>query len=174
MIIKNIENYINPKVPSKGDFLSANNIVSVISIGLLTFTLSCSSNVNLIEDNPSTSDSLLQSTNNLTESELNKINSTESIGSLETNYPNPFMPTTTINYTIKNNSDQPDSVNVSFYDLKGKLIRTLIDDFQKSGEYKFEWNGKDNEDLSVESGVYFYKLVINGKEVGVKKMILLK
>ncbi len=53
-------------------------------------------------------------------------------------------------------------------------IRTLIDDFQKSGEYKFEWNGKDNDDLSVESGVYFYKLVINGKEVGVKKMILMK
>ncbi len=84
----------------------------------------------------------MQSTHNLTESELNKINSTESISSLEKNYPNPFMPTTTINYTIKNNTDQPDSVNVSFYDLKGKLIRTLIDDFQKSyyhGEIKIEF-----------------------------------
>lgn len=174
MIIRNIENYNKPKIPKKKDYLSANNIVSVISIGFLTFTISCSSNMNIIEENPNTSDSLLQSTTNLTESELSKINSTESIGSLKPNAPNPFMPTTTINYEINNKTDQPDSVNVSFYNIKGELIRVLVDDFQVSGEYKFEWDGKDDDGNPVESGVYFYKLVINEEEVGTKKMILLK
>lgn len=174
MIIKNIENYNKPKIPSKGDFLSANNIVSVISIGLLTFTLSCSSNVNLIEKEPNSSDSLLTSFPNLTESEKNKINSIDSTDSLLTNYPNPFMPTTTIGYKINNNNNQPDSVNVSIYNVKGEIIKTLINDFQNSGEYKLEWNGKDNDDVKVESGVYFYKIVINGNQSEIKKMLLLK
>ena len=150
MIIKNIENYNKPQVPNRSELLSANNIVSVISIGLLTFTLSCSSNTKIIEENPNSSDSLL------------------------TNYPNPFMPTTTIGYKIKNSTNQPDSVNVSIYNVKGKLIRTLFNDFQNSGEYTLEWNGKNDDDVQVESGVYFYKLEINGNQLETKKMLLLK
>ena len=140
MRIKKIENYNKPKIPNRSELLSANNIVSVISIGLLTFTLSCSSNVKIIEKDANSSDSL------------------------STNYPNPFMPTTIINYKIENNTNQPDSVNVSFYNLEGKLVRTLVNDFQENGEYKLEWNGKDENDEPVESGVYFYKLEINGRK----------
>ena len=84
------------------------------------------------------------------------------------------MPTTTIGYKIKNSTNQPDSVNVSIYNVKGKLIRTLFNDFQNSGEYTLEWNGKNDDDVQVESGVYFYKLEINGNQLETKKMLLLK
>lgn len=161
MLINEIENYNKPKIPNKGDFLAANNIISVISLGLLTFTLSCSSNVKLIEKDPNSPDSLLTNSNNVNNAFL-------------TNEPNPFMPTTTISYKIKNSNNQPDSVNVSIYNIDGELVRTLINDFQESGEYQSEWDGKDENDVSVESGIYFYKLEINGDQLETKKMLLLK
>lgn len=150
MVLKEIENYDNPKIPNKVEFLSANNIVSVISIGLLTFTLCCSPNIQIIEKDTNSSDSLL------------------------TNYPNPFMPTTTIDYKVENSSGQPDSINVSIFNIDGKLVRVLVNEFQESGEYKLDWNGNDENDGSVESGVYFYKLEINGVQSATKKMLLMK
>ena len=149
MIKKNIENYDKPKIPNKGDFFSANNIVSVISIGLLTITLSCSSNVKIIEKETNSSDSLL------------------------TNYPNPFMPTKTIKYLIEDTDKTRNSVKVTIYNNKGDLVRNLFNGFQLNGEYNLEWNGKNDNDESVSSGIYFYKIEINEKQE-VKKMLLLK
>jgi photosystem II stability/assembly factor-like uncharacterized protein len=80
------------------------------------------------------------------------------------NYPNPFNPSTIIKYSIP--SDE--NVKVSVYNIKGELIKTLVDQFQKAGYYNVKYDG-----LGLSSGIYFYK-VEAGKFNQVKKMILIK
>ncbi len=68
---------------------------------------------------------------------------------LHQNYPNPFNPETRISYTLANES----KVRLSIYDIRGREIATLVDDFQSAGEYRVLWNATDYP-----SGVYFYRL----------------
>lgn len=70
------------------------------------------------------------------------------------NYPNPFNPTTTIQY------DLPESAKISLkiYDISGKLIRTLKDDTQDAGYHSIVWNGTDDTGNKVNSGIYIYRL----------------
>jgi len=83
---------------------------------------------------------------------------------LENNYPNPFNPTTTIEYSIPEDSD----VTISIYDLNGKLIQTLVDDNKTAGFHKTIWNATNTS-----SGVYFYKITA-GDFTAVKKCVLMK
>ncbi|MBI1931311.1 MAG: T9SS type A sorting domain-containing protein [Ignavibacteriales bacterium] len=83
---------------------------------------------------------------------------------LEQNYPNPFNPTTTIRYQIPVNKH----VTIKVYDVLGKEVATLIDEYKPAGIYKLEFNASN-----FSSGVYFYKLIA-GKYIDVKKMILLR
>ncbi|HPA24833.1 MAG TPA: T9SS type A sorting domain-containing protein, partial [Candidatus Cloacimonas sp.] len=85
------------------------------------------------------------------------------------NYPNPFNPETTISFEI------PESgiVSLQIYNLKGQLIRTLINDFLPTGKQSLVWNGTDNENKPVASGVYLYKIKA-GKNSTTAKMLLLK
>ena len=85
------------------------------------------------------------------------------------NYPNPFNPETTISFEI------PESgiVSLQIYNLKGQLIRTLINDFLPAGKQSLVWNGTDNENKPVASGVYLYKIKA-GKNSTTAKMLLLK
>jgi len=85
--------------------------------------------------------------------------------SLEQNYPNPFNSSTVISYTVKK------SINVSLkvYDIEGKEITTLINEYQKSGEYKIKFEGNN-----LPTGIYFYSLFINGIKADTKKAILIK
>jgi len=85
------------------------------------------------------------------------------------NYPNPFNPSTTIEYEIP----KPGFVNISIYDLKGKLIKTLVHKKQEQGNYRIQWDGKNNSGLKVSSGVYIYAIE-NEKSIISKKMILVK
>ncbi|MDD3284977.1 MAG: T9SS type A sorting domain-containing protein [Patescibacteria group bacterium] len=85
------------------------------------------------------------------------------------NYPNPFNESTTIRYSLK--SDE--IVHIGIYNIKGQLVRTLVDTSQKSGEYKISWNSKNNNDEDVTAGIYFYKISC-GKYSSTKKMILMK
>jgi hypothetical protein len=90
--------------------------------------------------------------------------------SLSQNRPNPFNPTTTIEYTVK----EQGKVNLRIYNVAGQLIRTLVDDVKSPGVlYSATWDGKNGQGQTVASGVYFYKLVA-GDFVQTKKMILLK
>jgi len=84
--------------------------------------------------------------------------------SLEQNYPNPFNPSTVIGYRLSVNS----VVTLKVYDLPGREIATLVDEFKPAGKYEVEFNGKD-----LSSGIYFYKLEA-GNFIETKKMILLK
>lgn len=89
---------------------------------------------------------------------------------LENNYPNPFNPSTTICYELAENCN----VELAIFNTKGQLVRTLICGRQDCGEYSVTWNGKDNEDYNVTSGVYLYRLSTDGNNQMTKKMILLK
>ena len=88
---------------------------------------------------------------------------------LSGNYPNPFNPTTTISYSIPTDGN----VELIVYNLRGQKVKTLISGTQPIGVYNVTWNGKDENDRSVSSGVYLYKLNSSGK-TAVKKMLLLK
>ncbi|MCK9279027.1 MAG: carbohydrate binding domain-containing protein [Melioribacteraceae bacterium] len=84
---------------------------------------------------------------------------------LNQNYPNPFNPTTTISFSLKNNS----ITELKVYDLLGREVRTLIDKVELSaGNHYYSLN---SEGLS--SGIYFYKITAGGYN-NTKKMIILK
>lgn len=85
------------------------------------------------------------------------------------NYPNPFNPSTTISFKIS----QKSKVFLEIFDIFGKRIRTLVDDELDSGIHHFTWNGTDEFNNQVASGIYFYKLIV-GKNSLTKKMILIR
>jgi len=84
------------------------------------------------------------------------------------NYPNPFNPSTTISYEIS--QQELASASITIYNTKGQLIRTF-NNLNTSGN--IVWNGKDNNNNIVNSGVYFYKLN-SIKTSKARKMILIK
>jgi len=85
------------------------------------------------------------------------------------NYPNPFNPTTNINFSLPEDSN----VELSIYNVKGQKVTTLTNEFLVKGLHSIEWNGKDTNNKSVSSGIYFYK-ISSGKTSAMKKMLLLK
>jgi hypothetical protein len=82
------------------------------------------------------------------------------------NYPNPFNPTTTINYELPKASN----VELKIYDILGREIKTLVDEYQQPGIHNSVFNTQNS---SLSSGVYFYKLKAD-TYLEVKKMLLLK
>lgn len=89
---------------------------------------------------------------------------------LAQNYPNPFSPATTINFSL---SKDVKNVELSIYNLKGQKIRTLHNGKSAKGNYSLSWDGKDANHKSVASGIYFYKLTA-GSKTQTRKMILMK
>ncbi|MEE4310706.1 MAG: T9SS type A sorting domain-containing protein, partial [candidate division KSB1 bacterium] len=83
---------------------------------------------------------------------------------LHQNYPNPFNPVTTISYELPVTSD----VVLNIFNIKGQLIKTLINDYQDSGNHDVQWEAKD-----VSSGIYLYKLTA-GDYTEVRKCMLLR
>ena len=83
---------------------------------------------------------------------------------LKANYPNPFNPTTTIEYSI----GVAGPVKLMVYDLLGREMVRLVDDYKSIGTYKAVWNA-----ASMPSGVYFYRIEA-GDFVKTQKMILMK
>ncbi len=89
--------------------------------------------------------------------------------SLSNNYPNPFNPTTTINYTVPKASN----VKIEIYNSLGQRVNVLKDSFHEAGKYNLVWNGKNSFGNPVSSGIYFYRMSAEGFTL-VKKMILIK
>jgi len=85
------------------------------------------------------------------------------------NHPNPFNPTTTIEFTLPRHT----GVNVSVYTTSGAFVRTLVDGPLEAGPHSVSWSGEDSRGVPVGSGVYFYTLRA-GKQSVTKKMTLLK
>jgi len=86
------------------------------------------------------------------------------------NFPNPFNPSTTIEFSIQSNS----KVDLSVYNIKGQNIKTIANNEFTKGSHSVIWNGNDESENPVSSGIYFYKLFINGKTEAVNKCLLLK
>ncbi len=89
---------------------------------------------------------------------------------LNANYPNPFNPETTILFSIPIDS----KVNLSVYNIKGQKIRNLVNNKIDKGNHSVVWYGDDELGNSVSSGVYFYKLNVNGESKQIRKCILMK
>jgi hypothetical protein len=81
-------------------------------------------------------------------------------------YPNPFNPTTTIKYFLA----KPSLAKLTIYNMLGQKIRILQNTFQTAGEYSFVWDGTDDGNNKVSSGVYFYRLQADNLNIQ-KKMI---
>jgi gluconolactonase len=85
------------------------------------------------------------------------------------NYPNPFNPTTTINYYLQSAVD----VELKIYNQLGQVIRILEKSWRSTGTHQVLWDGKDEKGDSVASGLYFYRLKA-GSFIQTRKMILMK
>ena len=88
---------------------------------------------------------------------------------LEQNYPNPFNPSTTIAFSLK----EAGEAHLSIYNLQGQLVRSLLARSLSAGQYRVLWDGKDDVQQLVPSGVYLYRLRVNGYVI-TKKMSLVK
>jgi 6-phosphogluconolactonase (cycloisomerase 2 family) len=88
---------------------------------------------------------------------------------LEQNYPNPFNPSTTIQFNVL----EAGVVQLSIYNLQGQEVRRLVSAEMNAGRHTVNWNGRDHTGKQVPSGVYLYKLRVNGFEE-TKKMTLMK
>lgn len=84
-------------------------------------------------------------------------------------YPNPFNPETTISF----NNPQSGKLSLTIYNIKGQLVKTLLEDEVSAGHHSIIWKGKDSSEQRVASGIYFCRMETNNKTV-TKKMILMK
>ena len=91
--------------------------------------------------------------------------STPTSTELHQNYPNPFNPSTEISYSLKTDG----MVTLSVFNTKGELVRTLANEKKTAGNYSINFNGE-----GLNSGIYFYRLNVDGKAVQSRKMMMLK
>ncbi len=104
---------------------------------------------------------------------VNVVSNPEDVSSLVTalsgNYPNPFNPTTSIVFSVK----EPAQTVIDIYNVKGQKIKTLVNSMMSPGNHTVQWNGNDENGNPVSSGVYYYKMR-SGKYSNTRKMLLLK
>ena len=106
--------------------------------------------------------------------DANSVNEKEKVvkpdaNNLKRNYPNPFNPVTTIEFELGLGTD----VEIDVYNIRGQKVKNLVKGYYEMGTHSVTWNGIDENDLSVGSGVYFYRMRA-GEYVGVGRMVLMK
>ena len=74
-------------------------------------------------------------------------------------YPNPFNPSTTIRFSLSGATP----VRLAIVDITGRHVRTLVDEIRNAGEQRVSWDGKDDRGSVVGSGVYLYRLDVEGE-----------
>ena len=84
-------------------------------------------------------------------------------------YPNPFNPVTKIDFTMP----KPGHLSLKIFNVRGELVRTLINEVRAEGPGHVMWDGTTDQGKRVSSGVYFYEARTAG-EVKVNKMTLVK
>ncbi len=95
--------------------------------------------------------------------------STPAVNSLDPNYPNPFNPATTIRFSL----EEYGHVSLRIHDVSGRLVKTLVDGMLDAGLHRVIWDGRNEKDELMASGVYFYHLILNGFDKS-QKMVLLR
>ena len=84
-------------------------------------------------------------------------------------YPNPFNPVTTLRYDLPEDA----LVNITIYDMMGRIVKTLINDQQTAGYRSTQWNATNDAGSPVSAGIYLY-MIQAGEFRQTKKMVLLK
>jgi len=96
---------------------------------------------------------------------------------LHQNHPNPFNPSTSIIIDVPaskiGNESAGVKTKVAIYNLRGQLVRLLLDADKEPGRYMLTWDGRDNRGERVGSGPYLYRMEA-GDFVSTRKMVLLK
>ncbi len=87
---------------------------------------------------------------------------------LRGNHPNPFSSRTTICYSL----EQKTPVSIQIYNIRGQLVRSLVQEVRESGEHSVAWNGTDNNGQRLGSGIYYCRMQA-GKHSSIRKMILM-
>ncbi len=85
------------------------------------------------------------------------------------NEPNPFNPTTRLPFVLS----QKSHVRLGVYDVRGRLVRVLADDVLPSGLHALQWQGNFDAGVAAPSGVYWYRLTVDGKDQA-RKMVLIR
>ncbi len=85
-------------------------------------------------------------------------------------YPNPLSSNTTFSFSIPADS----KVDLSIYNIKGQKVKQIVNDLHSAGRHSVIWDGKNNFGKEAGSGVYLYKLNVNGQTKAVKKCLLLR
>jgi hypothetical protein len=88
---------------------------------------------------------------------------------LSQNYPNPFNPVTRIMFRLP----EAGRVTLRIFNIKGELVKTLIDRDLRAGEYSLDWDSSDGSGRGVASGVYFYQIRA-GQVSASRKMLLVR
>ncbi len=88
---------------------------------------------------------------------------------LKQNYPNPFNPGTELQYSLRRSGQ----VTLEVYNLLGQKVRTLVNGYQRAGSYSLQWDGTNQQGMTVSSGIYFCRLLLEGSSQ-TKRMVLLK
>jgi hypothetical protein len=84
-------------------------------------------------------------------------------------HPNPFNPQTTIDFSLAASTD----VTIAVFDVKGALVKVLIDGTQTAGDHSIRWNGVDEAGRPAASGIYFVRMIA-GSYSEVRKIVMLK
>ncbi len=151
----------------------------------LDFSVSCAlfdhqndNDIDILIANTGSSDSefgqnvLYHNSMNPTSIEDNNIDN-PNVFKLSQNYPNPFNPTTTISFNLT--TEFIEDIDLVIYNLKGQKVKTFSNLQNGISSYQqIVWNGDDEYGNAVSSGIYYYKLKVNGKTKEVKKCLLLK
>ena len=90
--------------------------------------------------------------------------------SLAQNFPNPFNPSTRIQFALPVKGH----VSLKIYNVGGQLVKTMQDGVMDAGSHELTWDGSNNLGSNVASGVYFYKINAGDNYENMKKMVLLR
>ncbi|MCP4582413.1 MAG: aminotransferase class I/II-fold pyridoxal phosphate-dependent enzyme [candidate division Zixibacteria bacterium] len=91
------------------------------------------------------------------------------VTALDGNYPNPFNSTTRISYSIAKSGQ----VKIQIFNIRGQLVKTVVDSYLLAGKHAFEWSGINQQGAPVASGSYFYRMTA-GDFAQTRRMILVK
>lgn len=89
---------------------------------------------------------------------------------LQQNYPNPFNSSTEIQYSLQNKG----YVQLLIYNLQGQLVRAFASGYCQPGEYAARWNGCTDSGAPLASGIYFYRLILDGQAAATKRLVMVK
>ena len=93
---------------------------------------------------------------------------------LHPNYPNPFNPTTNIQFDLPAKSDGAYQLSLTIYDLNGRQIKQLLHGSYAPGSYRIQWDGTNDVGENVASGIYIYRLITTDGLSATRKMMLIR